>query len=193
MKQGMKIGIFDSGIGGLITTKAIRKMMPEYDYVYLGDTKRIPYGDKSHETVYKYTKEAVNYLFHKEDCAIVVIACNTASARSLRKIQKEYLLKEFKDRKVLGVLIPAAEEIFNYKRIGILATVGTVASNTFPLEIKKVKPKAKIFQNPAPMLVPLIEEGKSIKIIKPFLLEYLKPLINKNIDALILGCTHYPI
>lgn len=189
----MKIGIFDSGVGGLTIARAIRKMMPQYDYVYLGDTKRVPYGNKSHEAVFEFTKEAVDYLFRKENCAIIIIACNTASARALRKIQQEYLTKNFKDRKVLGVLIPTAEVVRNYKRIGILATLGTVASNTFPVEIKKLNKKTEVFQNPAPMLVPLIEEGTNLELSKPFLLKYLKPLLNKNIDALVLGCTHYPI
>jgi glutamate racemase len=105
----MKIGIFDSGLGGLIVAQAIHKIMPEYDYVYLGDTKRVPYGDKSQDTIYKFTREAMDYLFKEEDCAIVLVACNTVSARALREIQQNYLPKNFKGRKVLGVLIPSAE------------------------------------------------------------------------------------
>ncbi len=189
----MKIGIFDSGVGGLIITKTIRELMPEYDYVYLGDTKRVPYGDKSHDTILKFTKEAMNYFFQKENCAIVIIACNTVSARALKKIQQEYSSKKLKDRKVLGVLIPTAEIAVDYKKIGILATLGTVNSNTFLKEIKKLNDNVTVFQNPAPMLVPLIEEGVNLKLIKPILLEYLNPLLKKNIDTLILGCTHYPI
>lgn len=195
----MKIGIFDSGLGGLIVAKSIVKAMPEYDYVYLGDTKRVPYGNRSHNTVFDFTKEGVDYLFHKENCAIVIIACNTASARALRKIQKEYLPKHFPNRKVLGVLIPAAEEAAKFERIGILATSGTVASGTFLKEIKKINhakgragKKAIIFQNPAPMLVPLAEEGE-IKNALPFIKKYLQSFINKKLDALVLGCTHYPI
>jgi glutamate racemase len=186
------IGIFDSGLGGLIITRAIRKMMPEYDYVYFGDTKRVPYGNKSHDAVYEFTKEAVNYLFRKENCSIVIIACNTASARALRELQQKYLPKNFKDRKILGVLIPTAEVASNYKKIGVLATLGTVASGTWREEIKKLNKKTNIFQNPAPMLVPLIEAGENI-MVKPFLLKYLKPFKNKKLNALILGCTHYPI
>ncbi len=191
-KKNMKIGIFDSGLGGLIVGRAIRKLMPEYDYVYFGDTKRVPYGNKSHEAVYEFTKEAINHLFHKENCAIVVIACNTASARALKQIQEEYLPKKFGDRKVLGVLIPAAEIASRYKRVGVLATLGTVASEAFFIEIKKLNNKVKVFQNPAPMLVPLIEEGEKI-LAQPFLIKYLKPFSNKNLDALVLGCTHYPM
>ena len=183
----MRIGIFDSGLGGLLVAKAIRKAMPEYDYVYLGDTKRVPYGNRSQEIVFEFTKEAVDYLFEKEDCAIVIIACNTASARALRRIQKEY-----PDRKVLGVLIPAAEEAAKFYRIGVLGTVGTINSNTFPKEIKKLNKKAIVFQNPAPMLVPLVENGE-IKMAGNFIKKYLTPLLSKKIEALVLGCTHYPI
>ncbi|MEI7709100.1 MAG: glutamate racemase [bacterium] len=188
----MKIGIFDSGLGGLIIAKAIREAMPEYDYVYYGDTKRLPYGNKSHDLVLQFTREAIDYLFRKEDCAIVIVACNTASAQALREIQQKYLPENFGDRKILGVLIPAAEVASKYERVGVLATIGTVASNTFPKEIIKLNDKVKVFQNAAPMLVPLIEEGENSKA-EPFILEYLKPLIENNIDALILGCTHYPI
>lgn len=188
----MKIGIFDSGLGGLIVTRAIRKMMSEYDYVYFGDTKRVPYGNKSHKAVFEFTKEAVDYLFRKENCAMVVIACNTASARALKQIQQQYLPKNFKNRKVLGVLIPAAEVASGYTRVGVLATLGTVASKTFPIEIKKLNIKARVFQSPAPMLVPLIEEGERLRA-KPFILKYLKPFENKDLDALVLGCTHYPV
>jgi glutamate racemase len=188
----MKIGIFDSGLGGLIVTKSIVKAMPEYDYVYLGDTKRVPYGNRSHEAVFEFTKECVDYLFRKENCAIVLVACNTASARALRKIQQEYLPKNFPERKVLGVLIPAAEECVKFDRIGVLGTSGTVASNTFSREILKLNKKARIFQNAAPMLVPLAEEGEEKKAA-PFIKKYLRPFVNKKLDALVLGCTHYPI
>jgi glutamate racemase len=188
----MKIGIFDSGLGGLIIAKSIIKTMPEYDYVYLGDTKRVPYGNRSHETVFEFTREAVEHLFKKENCAIVIIACNTASARALRRIQKEYLPKNFPDRKVLGVLIPAAEESAKFDRVGILATKGTVDSNTFPKEIKKLNRKINIFQNPAPMLVPLAEEGEVANAVS-FIKKYLKSFSSKKLDALVLGCTHYPI
>jgi len=188
----MKIGIFDSGLGGLIVARAIRKALPEYDFIYLGDTKRVPYGNRSHEVVFEFTKEGVNYLFRKENCAIVIIACNTASARALRKIQQEYLPKSFPDRKILGVLIPAAEEAAKFERVGILGTSGTISSGAFPKEIKKLNKKTKVFQISAPMLVPLAEEGE-IKNALPFVEKYLQPFVNKKLDALVLGCTHYPI
>ena len=127
----MKIGIFDSGLGGLLIAKAIRKTMPLYDYVYLGDTKRVPYGNRSHETVSEFTKEGVEYLFKKENCALVILACNTASARALRKIQQQYLPKNFPQRRVLGVIIPIAEEVKGFRKIGVLATEGTVNSKSF--------------------------------------------------------------
>jgi len=214
----MRIGIFDSGVGGLIIARAIQKMMPEYDYVYLGDTKRVPYGTRSHETVYEFTREGVDYLFKKENCAIVIIACNTASARALRRIQQEYLvdynhLRNIlgeSNRNVIGVLIPTAEECAKYKKVGIIGTNGTIVSNTFPDEIKKINLKVvneaniayvekstnrfsftKVFQNSAPMLVPMAEEGEKI-LVKPFLIKYLKPLLAKKPEAIALGCTHYP-
>lgn len=189
----MKIGIFDSGLGGLLIAKAIRKAMPEYDYVYLGDTKRVPYGNRSHGAVYEFTKEAVDYLFKKENCAIVIIACNTASARALRRIQSHYAkATRDKARKILGVLIPGAEACAQFERVGVLATRGTVSSDTFPDEIKKVNPKTKVFQNAAPMLVPLAEEGE-VDDAKVFVKKYLKPLTDKKVEAIMLGCTHYPI
>jgi glutamate racemase len=184
----MKIGIFDSGLGGLIIARAIQRAMPMYDYVYLGDTKRVPYGNRSHDTVYQFTKEAVEYLVKREKCALVLLACNTASARALKKLQKEYEGRA----KVLGVLVPTAEIASNFKSVGVLATRGTVASNTFVKEIKKTNSHTKVFQNPAPMLVPLAEEGES-KLALPFLLKYLKPLMGDGAEAIVLGCTHYPI
>jgi glutamate racemase len=192
----MKVGIFDSGLGGLIVTKAIVKVLPEYDYVYLGDTKRVPYGNRSHDAVYEFTRECIEYLFEKEDCAIVVVACNTASARALFKLEQRYMPQKFPDRKILGVLVPAAEEAAKYSRVGVLGTLGTIASGTFPDEIRKIKPKknnsVKVFQNAAPLLVPLAEEGEK-KLVKPFLQKYLKPLLSKKVEAVLLGCTHYPI
>jgi glutamate racemase len=202
-------------------------MMPEYEYVYLGDTKRVPYGNRSHDTVYEFTLQAVDYLFRKENCAIIIVACNTASARALRRIQQEYLPENFPQRKVLGVLIPAAEEASRFARVGVLGTLGTVSSGTFPSEIKKINLQrkkdltlfhgshsnlnvvdesniayaeksanhfflTKVFQNPAPILVPLAEEGETKNAV-PFVKEYLKPFRNRNLDALVLGCTHYPI
>src|SRR3989344_2009370 len=168
----MKIGIFDSGLGGLIIARAIRKMLSKYDYIYFGDTKRVPYGNRSHEIVFEFTREAVDYLFRKENCALVIIACNTASARALRKIQQNYLPKNFSNRRVLGVIIPVAEECKNAKRIGVLATEGTVNSKSFPDEILKINKSAKVWQNPAQLLVPLIE-SEAVKYAPPIMRDYL--------------------
>lgn len=182
----MKIGIFDSGLGGLIIAKAIVRAMPEYDYVYLGDTKRVPYGNRSEKVVFEFTRECVDYLFEKENCALVILACNTASARALRKLQKKY-----PQRKILGVLIPAAEEAGKFKKVGVIGTLGTISSNTFVKEIKKINKQTLVFQNPAPLLVPLAEAGESA-LAQPFIEKYLRPLLKKKINALVLGCTHYP-
>ena len=189
----MKIGIFDSGLGGLIVTHGLVQALPEYDYVYLGDTARVPYGNRGEETIYKFTREAVERLF-KEDCALVVIACNTASAEALRKIQGEYLPKYFPERRVLGVLIPAAEaavELTQSGRIGVLATSGTVASRAYEREIGKLSPAAEVIQQAAPLLVPLIEND-ALQYAPPILRDYLTPLLSADIDTLVLGCTHYP-
>lgn len=190
-----KIGIFDSGVGGLLVAKAIQKLMPEYSYVYLGDTKRVPYGGRSHDSVYQFVCEALDYLFLKENCGLVILACNTASARALRRAQQEYLKNKKglpKNARVLGVLIPSAEMCINFDRVGVLATRGTVASNTFLNEILKINQNAKVFQKEAPMLVPLAEEGES-ELALPFIKKYLKFFEGKKIDALVLGCTHYPV
>lgn len=187
----MKIGIFDSGLGGLIVAKAIKKFMPEYDYVYLGDTQRVPYGPRSHDAILEFTKQGVDYLFKKENCALIIIACNTASARALKKIQQKYLPKHWPGRNVIGVLVPTAEECVKYKKVGIIGTLGMINSNTFPAEIKKLNKSVKVFQNSAPLLVPLVEAGEK-ELAKQFLAKYLKPFVGKQIEALALGCTHYP-
>ena len=190
----MKIGIFDSGVGGLLLLNTISKKLPQYDYVYLGDTKRVPYGNRSQETIYQFTKEAVEYLF-KNNCKLVILACNTASTRALRRIQREYLPKHYSDRKVLGVIIPTVEVVAGHKeisRVGVLATQATVSSNAIVEEYKKLNSKAHVYQQAAPLLVPLIENN-CMKWIKPILLEYLKPILKHKVQAILLGCTHYPI
>jgi len=192
----MFIGIFDSGFGGLNILKGIVKKMPEYDYIYLGDTARAPYGTRSQELIYEFSRQAVDFLF-KHNCELIILACNTASSEALKKIQQEYLPKYYPDKRVLGVLIPAVEEAVEKtknKKIGIIATEGAVNSKAFIREINKINSKIKVFQNACPLLVPLVETGEqNSKIIDLILKKYLKPLINKNIDTLILGCTHYGI
>lgn len=190
----MRIGIFDSGLGGLLIAHSIINHLPRYDYLYFGDTARVPYGNRSRETIYRFTREAVEYLF-ENDCQLIVLACNTASADALRRIQQEYLPDRYPARRVLGVLIPAAEEAVSVSpagRIGVLATQGTVESGAFLREISKLRPDAQIIQQSAPLLVPLIEmEG--LKYAKPITADYLAPLLDANVECIILGSTHYPI
>ena len=188
----MNIGVFDSGLGGLTILRAMMRRLPQYSYVYLGDTQRVPYGNRSQETIYQYTREAVEYLF-KQDCQLVILACNTASTQALRRIQREYLPTHYPDRRVLGVIIPTVEEATSMgaKRIGLLATAATVESNAFVRECRKLHPTATVVQQAAPLLVPLIEQG-AIRFSAPILRSYLRPFLRRNIDTLILGCTHYP-
>ncbi len=194
----MNIGIFDSGLGGLLIFKKLIKEFPEHNFVYLGDIKRLPYGNRSDEVIFDFTKSSIEYLFDKKKCELVIIACNTASAKSLRRIQREVLPIKYFQKRVLGVIIPTVEKSVGIvsekkeKRIGILATMATVNSGTYKKEIIKLEPKIKVYESPAPSLVTLIENGE-IKYIEPILKKYLKPLLDKKIDTLILGCTHYPI
>jgi glutamate racemase len=191
-KRNKHIGIFDSGFGGLHVLRSIVTSLPQYDYIYLGDTARAPYGDRTQKTIYAYTKQAVDFLFRHE-CGIVVIACNTASSEALRKIQDEYGTK----KKVLGVLIPAAEEAVRRttsRRIGVIATASTIASDKFVRELAKLDANVKVFQKACPLLVPLVETGEhNSRETETILKKYLNPLLRKKIDTLILGCTHYGI
>src|SRR3989344_2026033 len=181
----LKIGIFDSGLGGLITMHGARGALAGYDVVYLGDTANLPYGDKTQEQIYKFTKRALDYLF-KHDCAIVFLFCNSASARALRKLQRE-------GYRVLGIIIPMVEEAQG-NRVGVLATQSTVDSGAYSRELEKAWPGVQVFQQAAPKLVPMIESGMSSYSSYEKLLDiYLKPLLAQNIDTLILGCTHYAI
>ncbi|MBU3918319.1 glutamate racemase [Patescibacteria group bacterium] len=194
MLKKSPIGIFDSGFGGLEVFREIVKLLPEYDYIYLGDTARAPYGARAQAEIYKFTEQAVDFLF-KQDCALIISACNTASSEALRKIQQNYLIKNYPDKRVLGVVIPAAEsaaELTKNKKIGVIATQGTVASESFIRELKKIDKNIEVYQMACPLLVPLIETGKeNSKEMELALEECLKPLIEKHIDTLILGCTHY--
>ena len=191
-----RIGIFDSGFGGLDVLRGIVKALPQYDYVYLGDTARAPYGTRTKETIYQFTKEGVDFLF-KKNCELIILACNTASADALRKIQRAYLPKKHPKKRVLGVLIPAAEAAARATRngrIGVIATEATVASLAFQREIKKLDTRAEVFQSAAPLLVPLVEAGEhKSKAGDLMLRKYLAPLLGKRIDTLVLGCTHYGI
>ncbi len=188
------IGVFDSGLGGLSVLKQFLTDLDRYSYIYLGDTARLPYGNKSADKIYQYTCQALDFLFQK-NCNLVILACNTASALALRKIQQEYLPKKWPDRKVLGVVRPLAEKTatLNCKKVGILGTRATINSQVYLKEIQKLNPNIEVFAQEAPLLVPLIEEGWLKKsCTKKIVKHYLRPLKIKKIDYLILACTHYP-
>ena len=190
----MKIGIFDSGLGGLVIAKSIIKKLPQYDYVYLGDTKNLPYGEKTPAQIFNYTKTAVDFLF-RQDCALVIVAYNTSSALALRKIQQQYLPRKYSDRRVLGVVIPTLEEAdknHRHQRIGVIGTNATIRSHIYKKELGKIDPKARIYELATPKLVPLIEKN-SLHLAEKTLELYMKTLQKQGIEALILGCTHYPI
>jgi len=187
----MKIGVFDSGLGGLILLRAIVKKLPQYDYIYLGDTQRVPYGNRSQAAIYEFTKQAVDFLF-KKNCQLIVFACNTASAVALRRIQREYLPKDYPKRRVLGVIIPTAEAAAKFKRVGVLATESTVNSGAFTRELKKLNKEIRIWEQAAALLVPLVEND-ALKWAEPILGGYLSPLLARDVEAIVLGCTHYPL
>lgn len=189
------IGVFDSGFGGLTILKAFLEDLPDYDYLYLGDSARTPYGNKSLKVVYEYTRQAVEFLFH-EGATLIILACNTASAKALRKIQQEWLPLHYPLRRVLGVAIPLAEAAVaasRYGRIGVIGTRATIESRVYEQELHKLEPRLRIYGQACPLLVPLVEEDwvgrpETTMILK----KYLRPLKSTKIDTLILGCTHYP-
>jgi glutamate racemase len=186
----MRIGIFDSGLGGLVVGTALMKALPDYDFVYLGDTARVPYGDRSQETIYAFTQAALDHLFRQEECQLVIVACNTASAEALRRIQQEYLPNHFPHRRALGVIIPTAEAVGANEKVGVLATRSTVRSGTFTREIQKLYPDTQVFEAPAPLLVPLIENN-ALQWSAPIIEQYTVGFRQHSITKLILGCTHY--
>lgn len=189
------IGVFDSGYGGLTVLKEFLKRLPQYDYLYLGDSARAPYGNKSLKVVYTYTRQAVDFLF-SQGAVLIILACNTASAKALRRIQQEWLPLHHPDKRVLGVVIPLAEaavDASRWGRIGVIGTRATIESRVFDQEIHKLNPELKVFERACPLLVPLVEEGwvgrpETRSILK----KYVLPLKSTAIDTLILGCTHYP-
>ena len=205
---GMKIGVFDSGYGGLTILEQIRRQLPEYNYLYLGDNARAPYGTHSFEVIHQYTWQAVQYLF-RADCSLVILACNTASAKALRTIQQQDLpqwqqssnskLSNCQIRNVLGVIRPTAEEVAVRTRnghIGVLGTPGTVQSGSYVIELQKQRADLRIVQQACPMWVPLIENGEHLQQGADYFVEkYLRLLFAQDpqIDTLVLGCTHYPL
>ncbi len=201
----LMIGIFDSGFGGLTILQSIRKALPQYDYLYLGDNARTPYGTRSFEVVYEYTWECVNYLF-SQGCNLVILACNTASAKALRTIQQKNLIHQpaFLNGqeggiRTLGVIRPTVEAVADYtqtKHVGVVATAGTVASGSYPIEIAKIDPTIIVSQQACPMWVPLIEAGEHTSAgADYFVQKYIDELLQQDpqIDTIILGCTHYPL
>lgn len=198
MKPTAPIGIFDSGFGGLTVFKSIVQKLPHYDYIYLGDNARSPYGDHSFETVYKYTYQCVEWLF-SQGCELVILACNTASAKALRNIQQLNLPNEYPGKRVLGVIRPTAEVIGQFtssKQVGVMGTRGTVSSGSYPIEINRFFPEIAVHQQSCPMWVPLIENGEHEGAGADYFVgKYIKQLLelSPDIDCILLACTHYPL
>ena len=193
------IGIFDSGYGGLTIFEKIRQELPDYDYIYLGDNARTPYGTRSFEVVYQFTREAVRHLFD-EGCPLVILACNTASAKALRTIQQRDLPRwDDPTRRVLGVIRPTVEVIDSLSRtkhIGVLGTAGTIASQSYTLELAKLFPSVTVVGEACPMWVPLVENNEfDSPGADYFVKQHIDRLLAKDdrIDTIILGCTHYPL
>jgi len=192
------IGVFDSGYGGLTVLKEFVKLMPEYDYCYFGDNARIPYGSRSFEMVYRYTLECVQYLF-SEGCRLVILACNTASSKALRTIQQCDLPLLDPGLRVLGVVRPVTETIGQYSQtgcIGVLGTAGTVQSRSYPIEMAKLNPHIRVFQEACPMWVPLVENNEHQKEgADYFVRKHIDNLLRQSpdIDVMVLACTHYPL
>lgn len=193
------IGVFDSGYGGLTVLQEILKALPEYDYVYLGDNARAPYGNRSFEVVHEFTLEAVNYLKEK-GCRLIILACNTSSAKALRTIQQIDLIdREDESFRVLGVIRPSTETIGKLSKnkcIGILGTEGTIHSKSYKIELEKFSPQTKVIQHACPMWVPLIESNQhKTEIGKKLIENDIRELLamSPNIDTILLACTHYPL
>lgn len=192
------IGVFDSGYGGLTILHQMRQLMPQYDYLYLGDNARAPYGPRSFDIVYQFTREAVMKLFDL-GCHLVILACNTASAKALRTIQQNDLPGIDPKRRVLGVIRPTAEcigHITQSRHVGIFATVGTIKSESYVLEIQKLYPDITVTGEPCPMWVPLIENNEYDSPGADYFVEKrIGNLMRRDpkIDTIILGCTHYPL
>lgn len=198
MQKPTPIGVFDSGYGGLTVLKEIVKRLPQYDYLYLGDNARAPYGNRSFDTVYHYTLQCVKWFF-EQGCSLVILACNTASAKALRTIQQHDLPLIDINKRVLGVIRPTAEIIGNFsetKSVGVLATQGTVVSESYPMETAKFFPDIKVYQEACPMWVPLIENNEHVTHgADYFVKKNLHNIFEKgeNIDVILLACTHYPL
>ena len=193
-----KIGVFDSGYGGLTILRDLRRFLPQYDYLYLGDNARAPYGTRSFDIVYDFTRQAVEAFFEK-GCQLVILACNTASAKALRSIQEHVLPPKYPDRRVLGVIRPTVEALGSVTRtghIGLLATPGTVRSHSYRMEVDKLYTGMKVTEKACPMWVPLVENNEFDGAgADYFVNKYISELLDEDpeIDTLVLGCTHYPL
>ncbi|RZK82664.1 MAG: glutamate racemase [Pedobacter sp.] len=198
MNNKQSIGVFDSGYGGLTVFKSIAEQLPDYNYIYLGDNARSPYGDHSFEIVYQYTLECVEWLF-AQGCPLVILACNTASAKALRSIQQKILPFKYPNNRVLGVIRPTAEIIGDFTKsnvIGVMGTRGTINSESYLLEINKFFPEVKVNQQSCPMWVPLVENNEHLNDGADYFVEkYVNELLSKDnsIDTILLACTHYPL
>ena len=192
------VGVFDSGYGGLTILSKIRESLPQYDYIYLGDNARAPYGTRSFEIVYEFTRQAVHRLFEM-GCQLVILACNTASAKALRSIQQHDLPQWDASRRVLGVIRPTVESIGSVthsRHVGVLATAGTIKSESYPMEIHKLFPDITVYGQACPLWVPLVENNEAMGDgADYFVKKYIDELLRKDsrIDTVILGCTHYPL
>ena len=187
----MKIGVFDSGLGGLVIAKALMQALPQYDYVYYGDTAHVPYGEKTPGRILAYTLDAMRFLIG-QDCGLIIIACNTATAITLRYLQKRFCPKEAPNVKILGVIIPTVEEALKNgeKQIGVVGTPTTIHSDIYGVELRKIDPEVQVVSLATPHLVPAIE-ANDFFCAEMAITEYAQNF--KNIPALILGCTHYPL
>lgn len=197
-KSAGPIGVFDSGYGGLTIYDEIQKLLPQYDYIYLGDNARTPYGTRSFDVVCEFTRQAVRYLF-QQGCQLVILACNTASAKALRTIQQVDLPALDPNRRVLGIIRPTVEhvgEVTKSGHVGVLATEGTIKSHSYPLEIRKLYPDVEVTGEACPMWVPLVETNESGSDGADFFVKrHIENLLARDpmIDTIILGCTHYPM
>lgn len=187
----MKIGVFDSGLGGLVIAKALIQALPQYDYVYYGDTEHVPYGEKTPGRILAYTLDAIRFLI-TQDCGLIIIACNTATAITLRYLQKRFCPKFAPNVKILGVIIPTVEEALKNgeKQIGVVGTPTTIHSDIYGVELRKISPTVEVISLATPQLVPAIE-ANDFMVAEKAISEYTKTF--QNIPALILGCTHYPL
>ncbi|MEZ5919043.1 MAG: glutamate racemase [Alphaproteobacteria bacterium] len=188
----MKLGIFDSGLGGLMIAEAINRHLSALDTVYLGDTLHLPYGNRSEDTIYECTRAAMEFLLGAQDCRLVIVACNTASAAALRRLQQEWLPVHYPERRILGVVVPTLEAALERgaRHIGLIGTNYIVHSEIYPQELRKINPAIRFEQQATPLLVPLIEHDGA-PWLDSVLAHYLAPLLAQQVETLILGCTHY--